>query len=638
MRTTNFSGKGGFSMANLSVRERSFRFSRTTAAPVLRAALRALLALCLATAISATPGLPASAEEEPAGEETVIVVTATRLPQPVEAFPAAVTEIPVEEVRAAGATTVAQALQMAPRLPVDSTGGSGSVVSAKLQGATSTQVQVLVDGRPVAAALSGLASLSLLPLVNVERIEVVHGPASSVYGANAVGGVINVITKNPGDPVERRLDLGAGGFGQRKAAFSTGGEAGPARFLLAASVEASDGWRTNTDSSLSALSGKLAWAALDGEATLHAQYSRTEAGSPGQAPWLTPEARRGEDALNLDLVYRGFGAGDREVRAYYTRTSATYVDPLWLQDDRHRGEFGGLEAHRTWEIGPHWVLLGGDYRADWGRSTKFASDHRTTNLGLYFEDLFPVAGDWSVTVGGRWDAHSVYGQVFSPRVSAVRALGEEGRVWLSAARAFRAPCFQDLYWSEPWMVGDPDLRPETATAFQAGLALGDLEVSAFHKDVKDKIDWVYNDLDGVTYARNLNATRFDGVDLVYRKRLGRRLSGEASYSWLNPVDTLTGKLLPKRATRRGSVRLAASLPGDWQVSAAVKAVGPSFDDPDNTREVPGYTVVNLQMARELSRELSWQIKVENALNTAYEEVYGYPMPGASVMAVLSYRF
>ncbi len=111
------------------------------------------------------------------------------------------------------------------------------------------------------------------------------------------------------------------------------------------------------------------------------------------------------------------------------------------------------------------------------------------------------------------------------------------------------------------------------------------------------------------------------------------MTGEISYSWLNPVDTGTGRLLPKRATRRASAKLAGDLPGNWQVSATVKAVGPSWDDPENTREVPGYTVVGLQAARAVSPELTWKVRVENALNVAYEEVYGYPMPGASVSAV-----
>jgi outer membrane receptor for ferrienterochelin and colicins len=602
-----------------------------------------LLALLLVSLLLAGPVWPVYAENDPEGEEDVIVVTATRLPQPAREVPAAVAIVPVEEARAAGATTVGEAVRLVPAAAINAHGGLGSAATANFQGASSVQVQVLVDGRPITTAL-GPVDLGLLPLTGVERIEVVQGPVSAVYGANALGGVINIITRHPSEQQESLLALSAGGFGARQVAWSTGMDLGWGKGLIAASAEASQGWRANSDASLQALTARVGWTAPGGEATLNARFTKAEAGSPGgDGTYLysdpTPLARRNDEAAHLDLAYRGDGTGRPQARLYYTDAAWSYTDPAWAEYSRHHGVLGGVEVQRTWEVGAQRILLGGEYRWDSGTSTNFSGPRTATNLGLYIEDLYPV-GSWSLTLGGRMDAHSAYGQVLSPRVGAVRRLGEGQRLWFSLARAFRAPSFQDLYWEDPtWgMYGTPDLRPETATAYQVGLTAGPLDLGFFYKDVVDNITWIWDPVTWETRPTNLSAASFQGLELTWRRPLGRWATVETAYTLLNAANAGTGKRLPKRPAARGSVKLGVTAPGAWTGAVTLTTVGHAYYDEANTIVAPGFTKVDLSLARDVNSSLAWRINLDNALNAVYQEVPGYPMPGANLTAGLTYRF
>ncbi|MDI6871943.1 MAG: TonB-dependent receptor [Bacillota bacterium] len=608
-----------------------------------------LLALLLVSILTLGPAGRAASpspqgEAEAAEDEDIIVVTATRLPQPASEVPAVVTVVTVEEALAAGATTVAEAIRLAPTAVVNAHGGLGSAATVNLQGASSNQVQILVDGRTVTTAL-GPVDVGLLSLSGVERIEIVQGPASAVYGANALGGVVNIITRRPPEQRENRLELSVGGFDAHRLQWSTGAETGWGSYLVTGSTEASAGWRPNSDASLCALTTKLAWAVPGGEATLGARYVSASAGSPGDDgtyPFSlgpTPHARRGDESVNLDLAYRSASPGQPELRLYYTDATWTYDDPDKLESSRHHGVFGGIEARRGWATGRHRILVGGEYRGDYGSSTNLLSDCTSQNLALYVEDLYRTGPALSFTLGGRLDAHSIYGPVWSPRLGAVYQFGAAQRLWLSAGRAFRAPSFQDLYWkADAWSEGNPDLRPETATAYQAGLSAGPLDLTVFHKDVADNINWAFNPSTGKYQPTNLSATRFDGLDLTLHRKLGPWVTAEAAYSWLNAVNAETGKRLPQRPTDQGSVRLGVTAPGGWAGAVAVKVVGSSYYDVANTVVAPGFTKVDLTLSRTVNPSLTWRVNLDNALNARYQEVPGYPMPGASLSTSVTYRF
>jgi outer membrane receptor for ferrienterochelin and colicins len=595
--------------------------------------------LLFAALVLALSSLAAAEGSAPSTEpEDLVVVTATRLPLPVTEIPAAVAVVEGETVRKAGVTDLGGALQLAPAVQVPAKGGPEAATFARLQGASSAQVQVLVDGRPVNNGLSSV-DLSLIPVMDVERIEVVQGPASALYGANALGGVVNVITRHPGEASGSQLQLGLGSYGDRSLGFSTSDRLGQAAYLVAGSSRDTSGWRVNSDLSAQSLTGRLTWPAAGGELDLQLRGSASAAGSPGGTGFLaTPLARKGDRVGSLDLSYRSAAETGLTARLYSSTETITYddPDPFFATHSRHEARWSGLEARRTAEVGAHRLVAGGEYRWDAASSTNLTGSPFAGNLGLYVEDLYAAGPAVTVTLGGRLDAHSVYGQVLSPRLGVAWNPSAGRRLWLSAAQAYRAPSFNDLYWTEPWMKGNPNLRPETALAYQAGFTLGPVDLTLYHKDVRDNIDWV--DRGAFWQAENLAAARYDGADLVLRRALGSRASAELAYSWLRAVDLDTGLALPYRPANRGTLAVDLTGPSGWQGRAAVKAAGPQFANPANTSECPGFTRLDLTLGREVSARVGWQVKVENALDAQYQEVPGYPMPGRTLSGTVTYRF
>ncbi|HHW13947.1 MAG TPA: TonB-dependent receptor [Firmicutes bacterium] len=603
--------------------------------------LRALSLFCLLPlALLSLPAAAESPHPAPDAEEELIVVTATRLPLPEVKVPASVEVITSEVIEMAGARNLGEAIRLAPNVMAVSSGGPGSLISPRLQGASSAQVQVLVDGRSINNGLVPV-DLSRIPLSDVERIEVVKGPVSSLYGANALGGVINIVTQRPkGRQNETSITLG--GFGERRLAFSSSDVSNKGSYLLTGDFLETDGWRLNSDFSSQAVAGKLGWAVPGGEVGFRASYAKSGGGSPGgngeYDSWATPTTRYSDETVNFDWSYRSVSPNGFIARAYHSGEVYDYRDPY--DPGHHETTWQGVEARGTIRVGAHQLVTGGEYRRDAANSSHLSETRTSDNLALYAEDLYQ-SGPWSVTWGGRLDAHSAYGQVFSPRVGVVRSLGPDRNMWLSVAKAFRAPSFEDLYWKDG--RGNPDLRPETAVAYQAGLRSGGLDLSVFHKDVRDNIAW--SNSSGVWRVENLNSTRFDGYELTYRKELRAGVSVTVAYARLFAIDADHNQPLSYRPAYQGSMSLSAEMPGDWHGTIVLRAAGPQWAQVWDTAtgtsrqvEAPGYTVLDLSAARAVSSQLSYQLCVKNALNAAYQENPGYPMPGATLTATVTYRF
>ncbi|MGE5553525.1 MAG: TonB-dependent receptor plug domain-containing protein [Betaproteobacteria bacterium] len=605
-----------------------------------RAILLALLLVAILTlgptGRAAAP--PPQGEAESAEDEDIIVVTATRLPQPASEVPAAVEVLEEGIIEAAGARNLGEAMRLAPNVMVVSSGGPGALTSPRLQGASSTQVQVLVDGRSIN---SGLASVdvSRIPLVDVERVEIVEGPVSSLYGANALGGVINIITRRP-TRQQDEATVTLGGFGERRLTFFSSDESTNAGYSVGGDLLATDGWRPNSDFSSHALSGKVCWQVQEGQVDLRTNYVKSGGGSPGgngeYDTWITPTSRYSDETVDLDLSYRSASPDGLTARVYHSAETYDYKDPS--TPGHHEAVWQGVEVRTAIRFGAHEAVAGGEYRRDTAVSSHLSEARSSSNLALYAEDLYQ-AGLWSVTWGGRLDSHSEYGHVFSPRIGVVRPLRADTRLWLSVAKAFRAPSFEDLYWKDGG--GNPNLRPETAIVYQAGLRSGGLDLSVFHKDVQDNIAWSMNS--GTWRVENVAATTFDGYEIIYRKGLKPWADVTIAYSRLFASDVEQGKPLSYRPAYQGSVSLSTKMPRDWEGVWTVRSVGPQWAevwDAGATKQVeaPGYTVVDLSFSRTVTPQLKYQILVRNALNARYQEVPGYPMPGASLSTSVTYRF
>lgn len=612
----------------LSVRERLFCCLRTVPASLF--ALVFLMVLVLSANAAAAPAGASDLEEE------TIIVTASRLPQGLEEVPAAVEVITAEEILAAGVSSVEAALSLGANVGVNVYGDTGALATAQLQGATSNQVQVLLNGRPLNPGTSASVNLSLIPLGDVERIEIVKGPASAEYGANAVGGVVNIITRAPDGSAAGSAAASLSTAGEKNVSVTGEGTLASAAYLVTASTSASPGTRINSDFAQQAVTGRIDWEYRGGTLAVNARYSAREAGSPGPDGGYgfppTPQAREADRALDLDLEYRA--SDGLTARVYHSGNSIIYDDPddAWTPHSKTDSQVTGVEAHKVVESGAHRVVLGGEYRHDLAESTFYTRAQSADSLALYVEDLIETETPWSFTLAGRLDSDSRYGEVVSPRAAAVYRLTDQTRVWGAVGRAFRAPSFNELYWG-----GARQLDPEVATAYQLGAAVGPLDVTLYYKDIVNYLKW-----NGSEDVANVTS-HMSGLDATYHWKVSEKVGVDLAYGWIDAVRASDNSRLTDVPKAVASATLRAELPRGWQALAKVQhqsamQTNDYSTSPATIVTAPGFTVVDCSLIGQVNPALSWQVKLENALDAGYEKVPGYPMPGRTLNVGLNYRF
>ena len=334
----------------------------------------------------------AARAEEATMQLQEVVVTATRTEKDPKDVTQSVTVITGDEIKKSGALNVAEAVRATASVSIREYGAKGSVSQIGLRGASSAQVLVLLDGKRLNSARSGGYNLTDLPvtLEDIERIEIVRGPASALYGADAVGGVINIITKKP-EETRSRISGTAGSHGYDLLTVRQEGRQGGFYYSLSGGRETSDGYRRNSD-----LDQKNAGVKAGVDITpntsleLNANYLGKETGVPGSETWETPYARQWnrEAVAGLDLRTRFSKSLDLKISGYYNRDVVKYrnPDPFFPEDSRHKGATEGVDLQVNWLTGP-WSLItaGAEARGDSMTSTD-AGDRATRLTAVYLQD------------------------------------------------------------------------------------------------------------------------------------------------------------------------------------------------------------------------------------------------------------
>ncbi|HXE56446.1 MAG TPA: TonB-dependent receptor [Gemmatimonadales bacterium] len=624
-----------------------------------------------------------------------VVVTATRLPTSLDAVTAGVTVIPGEELRRRGVRFVADALRDVPGAAVVQGGSYGGVSSLFLRGGESDYVKVLVDGVPVNEP-GGAYDFANLTTDNVERIEIVRGPASVLYGADAVSGVVHVLTRRgAGRPaLTAQVEGGTYGTVRWDAGFAGGGPTvdysiGLARFT-------SDGiYAFNNTYRNTVASGRLRArpdALTDATLTLRYGDSRSSfptdfAGVPSDsnqftfgnaftvgidagrrlAPWL--EARVSLAAHDADGGFddrpdhpgdnTGFGFQERRFATLLRRSADGRVNlrpradlvvtagaQLELEDGRSFSEsvsdFGG----------------GPDTSA-----TSFEADRRT--LGYYAQAVYRPATGLALNLNGRVDDSDAFSTFVSWRAGAAYLLPTGTRVRGAFGRGFRAPTFAELFANSPFEVGNPDLDPERATSWELGLEqhlMDDrlrLAATYFDQRFRDMIQY-QGAAPGEPNYRNVAEAWARGVEVEAELALlGRRLTGAASYTYLETEVTedggtaspafAQGEALLRRPGHSARLGLTARPMGAVTLAANLTRVGSRADVdfaafPARRLTLPAYTIVDLAAEAELTAPIgrlpgfTLGGRVENLFDEDYQQVYGFKSRGRAVFVGVGMRW
>ncbi|MCS7173688.1 MAG: TonB-dependent receptor [Armatimonadetes bacterium] len=591
---------------------------------------RPLVLACWSILLPLLSALSASAQVPPVfeGEE---VVVAGRRPQPVVGTPTYVTVLGGEELRRLGFLTVGEALRLLAEVYVrEAYPGPGGLLQPSIRGTSPLQVLVLLDGVPLNPTAQFGVNLATLPLAEVERIEVLRGPYSALWGSGALGGVIHVITRRP----ERaRISAGYGSFDTAQAHLSLGGGSEALRYGLGAELLTTGGFLPNGDARRLTATGRISLPALPmGDVELSFHHTDGRSGLPGPSFLPTPSDRQSDWRTVAGLTWRRGEPNLPEhlFRMWWYGEGLAYTSPGYGSDAR--GSAYGANWQRILRL-PTGALL--TLGAEWqGASYRFQD-----SFGGYAADDAALSGYGQVDlalldrtllgVGARLDLHRTWGMQLNPRLGFVHFLGPGVRVRGSVGRTFRGPTFGERFFPG---CSDPNLRPESAWSLDLGMEAEVREgllvrLNGFYTDSRDLIT-------GGCPPQNIGSARIQGLSAEAVGRLGDRWSVLGNLTWSDGLDRTTGLPLLRVPGWTANLALRYEVSPQSSLTLVAHYVGerPDLDYatlPPNRILLPSYLTLGLRY------EIRWrnwtvQAVVDNLLDARYETLRGYPAPGRSV--------
>lgn len=582
----------------------------------------------------------AAAGAETKDPDAVMVVTASRIPQEILEAPVSVTVITQDDIQRAGASTVAEVLRHVEGIAIRRYGGWGSSSTISIRGSKCEQVLVLRNGRRLNSPRDGQVDLGRISLAGVERIEVLKGPASALYGADALGGVVNIITKTGAADRAGEVAVSFGEYGTQVAQVRAEGALSMGSWTLSAEKVRSDGFRTNSDYDGFLFDGSIALQLSSRDAvTVGLSHHQGEVGVPGSIDRSSSYARQEDRQTHLDLAYERILSTkqDLAVRLYSDSSRLGYENPA-IEDSLHRAHTTGLDVQFNQDIagGQHRLSLGGSVLNEEVKSTNY--DPKTQerhSWAIFAQNVYNLSPVFSVTVGGRYDDYSTHGGSATYRLGAAYNPRPGTRIYSSVGTAFRAPTFNELYWG----TGNPDLEPETASAYELGIdqEIGaDLTVSAsvYQRKVNQLIEWAETS-HGFWQPVNRDKAAFRGWEARAVKQFGSELTVSLGYEYLDARDESTGDRLPYRAKHKGSLQADFQAPQGLQVSTQLLVVS---ERPTDGEPLPGYSVLDLSIKQPIRPDLTVQMSIKNLLDEKYEQIAGYPAPPRQLLLGVSYSF
>ncbi|HEY0635873.1 MAG TPA: TonB-dependent receptor [Gammaproteobacteria bacterium] len=573
-------------------------------------------------------------------EETLtpVVVTATRTAQSADETLAAVTVVTREDIERSQAQSLTELLTGLPGVDITSNGGAGKTTSIFLRGTNPGHTLLLIDGMQIGSATTGTASPQYLPLAEIERIEIVRGPQSALYGSDAIGGVIQIFTRRGGEKTRANASIGAGQLQTRQIDAGVSGSSGNLRYSAQVSRLSSgnidvqdapadlDGYR-NTAGSFNAAYKLSNTAGV--ETSLLRASGINEYDSTFQSTNLL-ESRFLQQSSNLRLFFKPADAWQVTLRGGESRDFSTeYSNGIEGNHFNTRRVSQSLQNDIT--IGTSNLLtVGVDQLTDNIATTADYAEKSRGNTGLFVQNQWQ-GGNHSITASARRDDNEAFGVHNTGRLAWGYRLDDDLRLMASYGTGFKAPSFNDLYYPG---YGIATLKPEESQSGEIGLGkrMGDAHWSVryFNNLITNLISF-----DAAIFGpNNIGNARIHGVEIEGGMQ-SRDWRLNASATLQDPRDADTGKYLQRRA--RQNVRFDLDrIGGKFTWGSTLQLEGDRYDDKNNTVLLRGYTLANLHAAYQWTHSLSLRAKVDNLFDENYTNVAGYNMPGRAGFVSLHY--
>ena len=584
-------------------------------------------------------------------EISPMVVTATISEKTLEEAPGSVQVITALEIQEMGAVSVDEVLEQAMGLMVSTDSGRAKV--ANIRGTGNKRSLVLIDGRRLAAGYKDFTSTDQIPVTMIQRIEIVRGPGCAIYGSDAIGGVVNIITKKAPDKAsgglttryKSHLDKDSdGGMGS----VWVGSTFGKTSFILSGSTQRIGGWDDDGDSpddgddeDLNSAAGRVSYA-LTNASNLSAGFEYFDLERQGERPYQSQSRERSaeDQRLNYFLQYDNqiTRDGNLLVRAYRSEhENEMQFSPAASTTGEEDAErwLNQVEARYTGPVmGNHLLSVGAEFRQE-GREDSTGADNDLDNTSIFIQDEFQIFSPLYMTVGLRYDDHSEFGGQFSPKASLIYGILDELRLKASIGKGFRAPSISELfvtsYRSKGKYVYDPnpDLEPEESLSYEIGIEGGKGPfsggITAFRNDIDNLIDAQLIRTTGsgknkTTYYQyqNIAEASTQGIETRADIELPWHLSTGASVIWLDTENKETGEELEGNPDIKGIFRLVYYHPAyKLRASARINYIGEQHVT--DTEDKNGYVTVNLYVAKDFSN----QIRVFAGIDNLFDEKKAY---------------
>jgi vitamin B12 transporter len=589
----------------------------------------------------------AAAAERPVTTGEPVVVTATRIPQSRAEASHAVVVISREEIEKSGHLSLVELLQARGGVEITNSGGLGQPSAVSIRGAEPRHTLVLIDGLRIGSATAGGTAFENIPLNQIERIEIVPGPLSSVYGSDAIGGVIQIFTRSGAGGSAR---AGVGAFGTREASASYGRRIDDTEFSFSAGVLESSSF----DAGKPAL--PFAQHHPDSDRYRNRNFSARLARHVAAGHTLGFTAFHSEGAAHFDAGLATDDVNRQTLQAYsiYSRNriSAHWSSLLRIgtsRDDSDTvGAFPGYfrtDQHQaTWQnelrlpIGT--AVAGLEYLDQRVASnTLFKQTGRTVSSA--FAGYGGAFGRHNLQLNARHDNNSQFGGRDTGSIGYGYRFAEALRLRASTGTAFKAPTFNDLYFPDfpPFFFSNPNLRPERSRSREVGIdyrsADRQLAVTAFQSDISDLITVFTDPVTFVSNTQNLSQVRIEGLEIGWRGTFWGWQT-RAQVTLQSPRDEMTGAQLRRRAKEYGSVGVERNL-GPLRFGAEVVGSGERYD---STNEAPntrlhGYGLLNLTAGYAFSRDWSVNARWNNVLDRDYELIQFFNTPRSNLFVWLA---
>ncbi len=605
----------------------------------------------------------------------VIVVTATRIPTPVAQVASSISIVTADEIAARQYLTLPDVLKEAPGLNLVQTGGPGGQTSIFMRGTNSNHTKVLVDGIDVGdpSNLNGAFDFGHFPAADIARVEILRGPQSGLYGSDAIGGVINIVTKAGSGPAQFTISAEGGSFDTFNQTAGLSGSADGFHYsaniehvhvgatpvtpldLLAPGERRIDDYYDNLTGST-----KLGWDISDHwDIGLVGRYTDSHLRLTGDnyltAAPDTTQSHNNTQQYHGRLTVHGAafdGALDQTFGVAYGHTKAYDTSPDYAESDtfghRLKADWQGNIRLATDQT----LVLGAEHQRD-SISQPIEAD-TTINSG-YAELQSKITSQFFSALSARYDTNSQFGDKVTYRVAPTYVIDATGtKIKASVGSGFKAPTLQELYVSYgPNSPANPNLKPESSLGYDVGIEQSLVEnsvrvgITYFHNNIRNLISYFTNNITGIGMEINVGRSVTEGVESFLSYRPISSLVLRVDYTYTEALDETPFLIdfAPRELLRRPKQKFSARADWEptsrWSINAALLYEGRWEDigrEDFTYLSAPGYTIVNLSTAYTLSDRWTVYGRVNNLLDRRYENPSGFLQPRVGAFAGIRAKF